>query len=404
MATYVYNAVDSGGRSIRNKIDADTETQVLSRLHAQGLHVLDVVEQKPSAISFSARKAMGAPKLQSLVVFSRQFATMIDAGLSVVKCMDILALQTKDLPLKQALDQVKRDVQGGVSLGDSMAKHPNSFSKLYVNMIRAAELGGILDTILDRLAGFLEKEMEIRQKVKSAMTYPAIVMCFAIGMLNAMFFFVLPTFKQIFSEMQVEMPPMTAALFLISDFMRTFWYLVLGGPVAAFFAVRQYGKTPKGAYQIDRIKLKIPIFGDLVLKLAVARFTRTFGTLLSSGVPMMRTMEIISETAGNAVLAEAILKTRNDLREGKRLSAPLAASGLFPPMVTHMIDIGEETGRLSDLLVKVADFYEQEVDATVKALTSLIEPILIVFLGVVVGFIVISIMAPMFKLISSINK
>lgn len=404
MATFLYDAVDSSGRAVRDKIDADSEVQVLARLHAQGLHVLDVNEQKSSAFSLNSRKALGAPKLQSMVVFSRQFATMIDAGLSVLKCLDILALQTKDPPLKAALEALKKDVSGGLSLGDGMAKYPNCFSKLYINMIRAAELGGILDTILDRLAGFLEKEMEIRQKVKASMTYPVIVLCFAMGMLNAMFFFVLPTFKQIFSEMQVEMPPMTAALFSISDFMRQFWYIMVGGPIAAYFGFKQYVKTPQGLYNVDRIKLKAPIFGELILKLSVARFARTFGTLLAAGVPMMRTMEIVGETSGNALLAEAILKTRNDLREGKRLSTPLAASGLFPLMVTHMIDIGEETGRLSEMLVKVADFYEQEVDATVKALTSLIEPILIVFLGVVVGFIVISIMAPMFKLISSINK
>ncbi|MFM7321218.1 MAG: type II secretion system F family protein [Armatimonadota bacterium] len=403
MATFTYDAVDSSGRSIQDRIEAESETQVLTRLHSQGLHVLQVSEQRASTFSLGARQALGAAKLQSLVVFSRQFATMIDAGLSVLKCIDILASQTKDVPLRHALDVVKKDVQGGVALADALAKHPNCFSKLYVNMIRAAELGGILDTILDRLAGFLEKEQEIRQKVKSALTYPTIVLCFALGMLNAMFYFVLPTFKQIFTEMDVAMPPMTAALFAVSDFMRTFWYIMLGLPFGGWFAFRQYHRTPQGAYQIDRVKLKLPVFGDLILKLAIARFARTFGTLLSSGVPIMRTMEIISETAGNALLAEAILKTKADLREGKRLGTPLLASGLFPPMVTHMIDVGEETGRLSEMLVKVADFYESEVDATVKALTSLIEPILIVFLGVVVGFIVISIMAPMFKLVSSIN-
>jgi len=320
MATFTYDAVDSTGRSIQDRIEAESESQVLSRLHSQGLHVLQVSEQRASAFSLGARQALGTAKLQSLVVFSRQFATMIDAGLSVLKCIDILASQCKDIPLRHALDHVKKDVQGGVALADALAKHPNCFSKLYVNMIRAAELGGILDTILDRLAGFLEKEQEIRQKVKSALTYPTIVLCFAIGMLNAMFYFVLPTFKQIFTEMDVPMPPMTAALFAVSDFMRTFWYIMLGMPVAAFFGFRQYHKTPQGARQIDLLKLKLPVFGDLILKLAIARFARTFGTLLSSGVPIMRTMEIISETAGNALLAEAILKTKADLREGKRLA------------------------------------------------------------------------------------
>lgn len=403
MATFVYDALDTAGRSVRDRIDAESESQVINRLHAQGLHVLKVAEQRQAGIKTDARQAKGKAKLTALVVFSRQFATMVDAGLSVMKAMDILAAQTKDLPLKSALEQVKRDVQGGANLADSLAKHPGCFSRLYVNMIRAAELGGILDTILDRLAGFLEKEQEIRQKVKASLTYPVIVLGFAMAMLNAMFFFVLPTFKSIFDEMGVPMPPMTAALFAISDIMRGFWYLFLGFPVAAIAAFKRYQQTPQGARSIDWIKIKMPIFGELVLKLAIARFARTFGTLLSSGVPIMRTMEIIGETAGNVLISDAVQKTRADVRDGKRLSRPLQASGLFPPMVTHMIDVGEETGRLSEMLVKVADFYESEVDATVKGLTSLIEPILIVFLGVVVGFIVIAIMAPMFSMVSGIS-
>ncbi|MFY7951416.1 MAG: type II secretion system F family protein, partial [Armatimonadaceae bacterium] len=393
MATFVYDALDPMGRSVRDRIDAESESQVISRLHSQGLHVLKVAEQRQTGLKAESRPANGKAKLTALVVFSRQFATMVDAGLSVMKAIDILASQTKDLPLRHALEQVKRDVQEGGSLADSLAKHPGCFSRLYVNMIRAAELGGILDTILDRLAGFLEKEQEIRQKVKASLTYPVIVLGFAVAMLNAMFFFVLPTFKSIFDEMGVPMPPMTAVLFGISDIMRSFWYIFLGVPIAAVFAFRRYQRTPQGARTVDWIKIKVPIFGDLILKLAIARFARTFGTLLASGVPIMRTMEIIGETAGNVLVSDAVQKTRADIRDGKRLSRPLQASGLFPPMVTHMIDVGEETGRLSEMLVKVADFYESEVDATVKGLTSLIEPILIVFLGVVVGFIVVAIMA-----------
>jgi type IV pilus assembly protein PilC len=239
------------------------------------LHVLGINEQRGSAVfSSGARKALGAPKLQSLVVFSRQFATMVDAGLAVLKCLDILEQQTKDLPLKQALISVKRDVQTGISLGDSLAKYPNCFSKLYVNMIRAAELGGILDTILDRLAQFLEKEQEIRQKVKSALTYPIIVLVFAMIILAAMFLFILPTFKQMFTDMQAEMPAMTQALFDMSDFMRNNWYLFILGPIVAAIGIKQYSKTPDGRYKVDQFKLKIPIMGELVLKLAVARFCR----------------------------------------------------------------------------------------------------------------------------------
>ncbi|MES2460966.1 MAG: type II secretion system F family protein, partial [Armatimonadota bacterium] len=293
---------------------------------------------------------------------------------------------------------------GGSSLGDALAKHPNCFSKLYVNMIRAAEIGGILDDILDRLAGFLEKEMEIKQKIKSAMMYPIIVLCFSLLMVVALFYFVLPKFKEIFESMDVEMPPMTQALFAMSDALVNYWYTVPVFAGAAFFGIKKYGETTDGRMNIDRLKLRFPIIGDLVLKMSVSRFARTFGTLISAGVPMMRAMEIIGETTGNAVIAHAINETRAAIRDGQRLSAPLAASGLFPQMVTHMIDIGEETGRLSEMLVKVSDFYDQEVDAAVKGLTSMIEPMLIVFMGVVVGFIAISVMAPMFKLVSSINK
>ena len=401
MATFVYDAVDPVGRSVKGRVDADSESLVLSKLHDQNFHVLSVSEAK--GMSLSLKKGAGSPKLQALVVFSRQFATMIDAGISILKCLDILEGQTKDPALKGALVLVRKDVKGGLSLGDALAKHPTCFSKLYVNMIRAAELGGILDTILDRLATFLEKEMEIKQKIKSAMMYPVIVLFFSIGMVFALFYFVLPKFKEIFVSMDVEMPAMTQALFTMSDLMVRFWYLVPIIGVASFYGVKRYGATTKGRLHIDHVKLKFPIIGDLVLKMSVSRFSRTFGTLIASGVPMMRSMEIVGETAGNAVIAGAIGAARNAIRDGQRISTPLEGCGLFPSMVTHMIDIGEETGRLSEMLVKVSDFYDSEVDAAVKGLTSLIEPLLIVFMGVVVGFIAISVMAPMFKLVSSIN-
>lgn len=403
MPTFVYNAIDPMGRSVKGRVEADSEGLVLSKLHDQNFSVLSVAQSKGGAGSLSFGKSGGgSPKLQSLVVFSRQFATMIDAGISVLKCMDILESQIKDLPLRTAVAGVKKDVKGGVTLADSLAKYPNCFSKLYVNMIRAAEVGGILDTILDRLAGFLEKEMEIKHKVKSAMMYPIIVLCFAFLMITAIFFFVLPTFKDIFASMNVELPAMTQALFSMSDFLVHNGWMIAVAIGATIFGVKRYGNTPNGRLHLDALKLKIPIVGELVLKMSVSRFARTFGTLISSGVPMMRAMEIIGDTTGNAVIAKSIGEARNAIRDGNRLSTPLAGSGLFPSMVTHMIDIGEETGRLSEMLVKVADFYDNEVDATVKGLTSLIEPLLIVFMGVIVGFIAISIMAPMFKLVSSI--
>lgn len=402
MATFVYDAVDAAGKSVKGKIEADNEQLVLSKLQDQHLHIVSINESKGSMRVQVASKT-GKVKLQSLVVFSRLFATMIDAGIPIIKCLDILESQTKEEVLKGVINAVRRDVKGGLSLTDSIAKHPNIFNKLYINMIRAAEIGGILDIILDRLAGFLEKEMEIKGKIKSAMMYPIIVLCFAGVMVVLLFMLVLPRFKEIFVSMQVSMPPVTQALFDMSDWIIKFWWVILIMVVGGVVSFKQYNKTTKGRYNVDKLKIKVPIFGDLALKMAISRFARTFGTLIASGVPMMRSMEIIGETSGNAVLAEAITNARNAIREGAKISAPLANSGLFPTMVTHMVDIGEETGRLSEMLTKVADFYDDEVDAMVKGLTSMLEPMLIVFMGVVVGFIAISVMAPIFKLVTSIK-
>ena len=402
MATFVYDAVDATGRSVKGKVEAENEQMVLSKLHDQKFHVVALKEAKSSSKIAMGTKGQKV-KLQSLVVFSRQFATMIDAGIAIIKCLDILESQTKEVTLKNIIAATRKDVKGGLSLTDAMAKHPQVFSKLYVNMIRAAEMGGILDVILDRLAGFLEKEMEIKGKVKSAMMYPTIVLCFAGVMVLALFLFVLPRFKEIFISMNVEMPAVTLALFAAGDWLQKFWWLALMMIVGTVIGIKQYDKTTKGHYNLDKIKLKLPVFGDLSLKISIARFCRTFGTLIASGVPMMRSLEIIGEASGNAVLAEAIANARVSIREGAKISQPLASSGLFPAMVTHMIDVGEETGRLSEMLCKVAEFYDSEVDAMVKGLTSLIEPMLIVFMGVLVGFIAISVMSPIFKLVSSIH-
>jgi type IV pilus assembly protein PilC len=311
--------------------------------------------------------------------------------------------QCKDPILRIAIATVKDDVKGGHTLTDAMAKHPNVFNKLYVNMVKAAEAGGIIGPILDRVSGFLEKEHEIRTKIKGAMMYPVMVLIFAGLMVSVLMMFVLPKFKEIFVSMNVQMPPTTAFLFTLSDFFRQHWYAVIGMPVVALVAIRLYGRTPKGRYNLDMLKLKAPLLGDMVSKMSIARFARTLGTLISSGVPMLRALEIVSETSGNSVITKAILDARSSIREGQKISVPLVASGLFPSMVTQMIDVGEETGRISEMLVKVADFYDQEVDATVKGLTSMIEPMLIVMMGVLVGFIAISVMAPIFKLVSALS-
>ncbi|HUV04563.1 MAG TPA: type II secretion system F family protein [Armatimonadota bacterium] len=403
MSRFAYTAVDASGKSVKGSLDADNQQLVLSKLQEQGYHVTNLAERRKPSFSVGGMSRFKKLRLQSLVVFSRQFATMINAGVSIIKCLDILENQTKDGVLKPVLGQAMRDVKSGLSLTDAFSKHTNVFSKLYINMIRAAELGGILDEILDRISGFLESEMEIRSKIKSAMMYPIIVLIFSCGMICALFAFVLPKFKEIFISMDVQMPIYTRLLFDGSSLFKSFWYIPLGAIVGAIFSIRYAGSKPAGRYYIDNFKLRVPVVGDIVQKMAISRFARTFGTLVSSGVPMMRALEIVGETSGNSVIAKAVETARQSVREGQKISAPLEGTGLFPAMVIHMIDVGEETGRLSEMLIKVSEFYEREVESAVKGLTSLIEPALIVFMGGMVGFIAISVMGPIFKLVSSIG-
>jgi type IV pilus assembly protein PilC len=381
-------------------MEAENEALVLAKLRERNLQIVEIKEGGGRSLSMGQKKV----KPKSLVVFSRQFATMIDAGIPVLRCLEILSTQTKDPAMIGALQAITNDVKGGMALNESMVKHPKVFSKLYVNMVRAAELGGILDIILDRLAGFLEYEADVRAKIKGAMMYPVLVIFFSMIMLMVLFSFVLPKFKEIFDGMDVELPALTAGLFAIGTFMQSYWWTIVLFNVGLFVAYKMWAKTPKGGYQLDFFKLKIPMVGELILKMSVARFCRTFGTLINSGVPIMRSLEIVGETLDNKVLAGAIEQTRASVREGNKLSVPLAESGFFPTMVTHMIDVGEESGRLSDMLVKVGDFYDAEVEATVKGLTSMIEPLLIIFLGVVVGFIAISVMTPIFSIVNSVSN
>jgi type IV pilus assembly protein PilC len=401
MPLYAYKAIDTAsGRLVQSTIEGESEQSVAAKLREQSLHIAEIKPAKANKTGGVGKKKI---KPKSLVVFSRQFATMIDAGIPILRCLDILQGQCKDPALKMTLELITVDVKGGMTLNEAMAKHPDVFNRLYVNMIKAAELGGILDLILDRLAQFLEYEAEVRGKIKSAMTYPVLVLVFSQIMLFALFTFVLPKFKDIFTGMNAEMPVVTKFLFGIGDFMQAYWWAIILMFVGLFIGMKQWIKTPQGRYRWDFIKLRIPVVGDLTLKMSVARFSRTFGTLINSGVPMMRSLEIVGETLGNLVLAQAIDNTRNSLKEGNKLSVPLTASGLFPTMVTTMIDVGEESGRLPEMLVKVGEFYDQEVEQTVKGLTSMIEPLLIIFLGCVVGFIAISIMVPIFSIVNNIK-
>ncbi|HEY3266268.1 MAG TPA: type II secretion system F family protein [Armatimonadota bacterium] len=395
MPVYKYMAMDMAGKNRSGRIEADNENAALMRLQQLGVHITQVAEVKDAGKRLGGS---GKVKLQSLVIFSRQFATMIDAGVRVVKCLDILEGQSKDLALKAVLGSVKRDVTSGLSLTEAMAKHPKCFTKLYVNMIKAAEAGGILDQVLDRLAMFLEKEQELRAKIKAAMMYPVVILVFSLIITAGLMIFVLPKFLDIFTQLGAPLPATTKALFAISKFLTGHWYLLFIVPAAIVAFLRWYGNQPSGRMMLDGLKLKIPVVGEMVQKMSVSRFARTFATLISAGVPMLRSLEIVGETAGNAVIARSIDTARNNVREGKKISEPLRASGLFPELVTQMIDVGEETGRLSEMLTKVADFYDSEVENAVKGLTSLIEPLMIVFMGVMVGFIAISVISPIFSL------
>ncbi len=401
MPNFAYTAIDVSGKTVKATMDAENEALVMNRLRENSMQVVEIRAVKKASGPIAIGKMKMKPK--ALVIFSRQFATMIDAGIPILRCLEILLSQTKDPVLRPALDMISQDVKAGLALNEALAKHPQCFNKLYVNMIRAAELGGILDIILDRLSGFLEYENEVRAKIKSAMMYPVLVLCFSQVMLFVLFAFVLPKFKEIFNGMNAEMPAMTKAMFGLGDFMASSWWLIILAFIAFFFGIKLWGNTPRGRYQLDFFKLKFPIVGELTLKMSVARFCRTFGTLINSGVPIMRSLEIVGETLNNAVLGSAIDTTRLSIREGNKLSVPLAQCGLFPSMVTHMIDVGEESGRLSEMMIKVGDFYDAEVEAAVKGLTSMIEPLLIIFLGVVVGFIAVSVMTPIFTIVNSVK-
>jgi type IV pilus assembly protein PilC len=403
MPTFRYSAMDAGGRNVSGTLEAESLDVVRSKLSDLKYHIVSIRQSKARPNPLDWLNSLQRVKLRELVLFSRQFATMIDAGLSVVKCLDILQQQCRDPKLKEVIGQTKHDVGSGSSLTEALAKHPRVFSGLFVNMIRSAEAGGILDQVLDRLAGFLEKEQEVRNKVKSAMMYPSVVFIFALLMLCALIFFVLPKFKVIFESMELKLPLATRIMLNFSSFAGHFWYVVVAALVGSIVAYKAFAATERGRYHIDAAKLKIPIMGDLLLKTAISRFARTFGTLISSGVPVLRALEITMETAGNRVVAEAVSRARSSVKEGEKISTPLYGTRIFPVMVVQMIAVGEETGRLDHMLVKVSDFYDDEVDATLKGLTSLIEPIMIVGLGGIVGLIAVSVISPIYALVGSIK-
>lgn len=409
MPQFKYKARDEKGNLHENVTISESVVDLRTQLKEKGLYLVDVEDaDKPKGmLDLNLDAIMGKftkVKLKDMVVFSRQYSALINAGVAMMRALTILADQSENYKLRIILNQVKSDVEQGISLSDAFAKHPDTFDRLYVSMIKAGETGGVLDEVLNRVAKFLEDRERLIHQVKSALTYPAVVTVLAIVIFFVMLTFILPKFSQLFGRLGAELPAYTQFLINISTFLRSAWILlVIAVLVALFFVVKQIYSTPNGRFQIDKLTLKLPVFGSLFKKVAVARFTRTFGTLVRSGVPILNALEIVEESAGNAVLARTVNDVKTEVTQGGTISDPLQRSGLFPAMVVSMISIGEETGELDAMLTKVADFYDLEVETAVATMTSLIEPMMIVVLGGLVGAVIVGMYLPMFKIFEKIG-
>ncbi len=405
MPVYSYTFKDASGGLQKGTAEADTEDKLRSRFVEQGLEIVEVTMIKKG--SNQKQRGFGKVKLKNLAIFCRQFSTMVDAGVSLVRCLDVLSRQTEDPKLKRILLDVGERVEGGESLSRAMQRHPRSFNNLFIGLIRAGEIGGVLEESLQRLSQFLEKDVELRRKVTSALTYPVLVMVAAIGIVIFLVSYVVPQFAALFRDLglkDTDFPPMTKFLIdLSANFQKNGLWIVITC-VVVYFGWKMFTGTRFGRRTADRIKLKIPIFGKLHHKVCMARFSRTMGTLLTSGVPILQAMETVAGTVGNSIMADAVLDARARIREGDRIGDPLEASRMFPPMVVHMIGVGEESGSLDFMLQKIADFYEAEVESTLASLTAALEPILILFLGFIVGFIVIAMFMPLIKIMEGLSS
>ena len=408
MPLFVYEARDAQGQLKKDTIEAPNQRVASMRLQEQRMTVIKIEPKSGKGGStdllayFNNMKKVNE---QALTVFSRQFATMINAGLAMVRCLDILSEQTEDKKLQQTLIQVRRDVEGGSTLSAALQKHPNVFSTLYYSMVKAGEMGGVLDEVLERLAGFMEKDFALKKKVKSALTYPVVILIMALGIVFFLVTYILPTFVALFEGMNLQLPLPTRILIGTTKAVRDPVFLVIGLVVivGGVFVGKAYLKTDAGKKQYDLLKLNIPVFGLLNKKVAISRFCRTLGTLLSSGVPIMQALEIVGKASGNEIIAMTVSNIRESIREGESIASPLGASGMFPPMVTQMVAVGEETGNLDAMLSKISDFYDTEVDYLLSSLTSMLEPIMIVGMGGIVGFIVISVFMPLYQIIGSMG-
>jgi type IV pilus assembly protein PilC len=402
--TFAYKVRDKAGKIVSGTLDADSQTLVASRLKQMGFAPVLIEEQKQNLGKKELRLPWGGKvKSKDLAVFSRQFATMINSGLSLLRALNILAEQTENSALAAAVAEVRNDIEKGSSLSAALSKHPKVFKRLYVAMIRAGEIGGVLDSVLLRLAENLEKEVALKQKIKSAMTYPTVVFCMVLMILAGMLIFVVPTFKNLYKDLGGSLPLPTRVLIGISDGAKKFWYVVAALIIGSGIGIRRWVETDKGRGTWDAMKLKMPIFGQLVHKTALSRFSRTLSVLMKSGVPILQSLEIVKDTVNNTVVSRAVEDVSSAVKEGESIARPLERHDVFPPMVVQMIAVGEETGALDTMLGKISDFYDQEVEATVDALTSLIEPVLIAVMGVAVGGMVVSLYMPMFNIINLIK-
>ena len=403
MPKFNWEAKSKAGSVQKGVMEASSTATVEAQLKRYGFTGITIKEEKTrrelKIPGFGAKKVV----TKDLVVFTRQFATMIDSGLPLVQCLDILASQQENKTFKDVLYKVKEDVESGSTFADALAKHPKAFDELYVNLVAAGEVGGILDTILNRLAAYIEKAMKLKKRVKGAMVYPATIMAVAVIVVGVILVFVIPTFAKMFADFGSELPAPTKIVIAFSNFITRYILLIIGAFIAINIGIRKYYGTEKGRKLIDRLALNIPIVGPLIRKVSVAKFTRTLGTMISSGVPIMDGLEIVAKTAGNKIVEEAIFKVRQAISEGKTIAEPLAASGVFPPMVVQMISVGEATGAMDAMLNKIADFYDDEVDDAVGALTSMMEPLLMVFLGTTVGGLVVAMYLPIFKLAGAVG-
>lgn len=403
MSTYEYSAKDKSGHTVMGMLDGNSEAEVVSVLHNKELVVVSIKEVEIKALKAKKRKDKKV-KLDDLVVFSRQLATMIDAGIPLVQSLGILGEQIESPNLKKVIINVRQDIEAGTSFCDALAKHPQIFSDLFINMTRAGEASGMLDEVLDRLATYLEKTAALSRKITSSLIYPAVVIVMAILITAILLLKVVPTFKGIFAMLGGSLPLPTQILIAISDLLTRYFLFIVIALIIGAFLFGRYISTEKGRYNFDKQKLRFPVLGDLFRKVAIAKFSRTFSTLVKSGVAILNALDIVSKTSGNTVVEEAVANCRSAVRDGESLFGPLSKSGVFPPMVCRMISVGEQTGQLEKMLSKIADFYDEQVDALVAGLTSLIEPLVIAFLGIFVGGIVIALFLPIFKITELIAK